>query len=111
MQPATSSAHGIALRGFCISSPMAETASIELNAKKTPDQNTALLSDQCGTIPVLVKCVAEPNRDYDTAAMTINTESGTTLPRAPILLSHLPTSAPTMFNSVIKASAMAATVM
>src|ERR1019366_9376353 len=111
MHPATSSAHGIALRGFCISSPIAETASIELNAKNTLDQNTALLSDQCGTIPALVKCVAEPNREYDIAAISINTDSGTTLPSAPILFSHLPTSAPTIFSSVIRVSAIAANAM
>src|SRR5579859_1308869 len=91
-------AHGIVLRGFWISSPIALPASTPQKAKKTPDQNTALSSDEWGVMFATVKCVAGPNRRHATAAIIINSASDPRLPMEQTLFSHLPASTPRTFS-------------
>ena len=75
-----------------------------LKAKKTPDQNTALSSDQCGAMLARVNWVAAPKRHQDTPAISISVLSGTMLPSEPMLLSHFPTLTPRILSSVMTVS-------
>src|SRR4051812_5687711 len=109
--PPTRIAHGIVLRGFWISSPMALPASTPQNAKKTPDQKTALSRDKRGVRVVAVNCVAEPNLCHENAAIKMSTDRGTRLPMEQMLLSHLPESTPRTLSTTVMVSQKAANAM
>ena len=80
-------------------------------AKKTPDQKTALSSDQCGVRLAAVKWVADPKRCHETAAITIRRKSGSRLPIEHTLLSHLPESTQRILSTTMTVSQKAANAM
>ncbi len=104
--PAISSARGMFLRAFSISSPSIDALSRPLSENAIVDQKMMSLRCVLGTNDFAVNGVADPKSDADAIPMPTSTIAGIQSPSAPRLCSHFPMLSPRMLSPTATPSAI-----
>src|ERR1035438_8069474 len=97
--PETRRARGIVRRASLISPPINDADSAPLNAESRVDQTAIVPQCSEGFIDAAEKLVAAPNLIHAIPPAAHNRATGSHVPIAPRLLSHLPISRPTMLRA------------